>query len=156
MEKEKLESFLKLLQKKHQIQTLPPFDLGLIVKEPEGKVDASEIFNEIKKTVPIERIVYDESIFDEDVIKKIIELFEKGKWIFLEIKKDIDSLLLTQLKNLSNHNFLQLVDYQGKDLVEIKIPEDSRIIIFVERNFIENKISYPHFYRIFGPTLSIK
>ncbi|MCD6148417.1 hypothetical protein J7J18_03535, partial [bacterium] len=108
------------------------------------------------KTVPIERIVYDESIFDEDVIKKIIELFEKGKWIFLEIKKDIGSLLLTQLKNLSNHNFLQLVDYQGKDLVEIKIPEDSRIIIFVERNFIENKISYPHFYRIFGPTLSIK
>lgn len=156
MNKEKLNSFIKLLQKSHRISTLPSFDLGLIVKEKTSKINSKEIFDEIKKIVPIEKITYDELTFDEDVISKIIEIFKKNKWIFLEIKKDIQSSLFNQLKHLANHNFLQLIDYKGKDLVQIKMPENCRIIVFAERDFIENKISYPHFYRLFGPTLSIK
>jgi len=156
MDKEKLNSFIKLLQKSHRISILPSFDLGLIVKEKTSKINNEEIFDEIKKIVPVEKIIYDESTFDEDIISKIIDIFKKNKWIFLEIKKDIQSLLLNQLKHLANHNFLQLIDYKGKDLVQIKMPENCRIIVFAERDFIENKISYPHFYRLFGATLSIK
>ncbi len=156
MDKEKLKTFIRLLQKVH---TVPPLvdkcDLGLIVKESKTKISPDEILDEIKKIVAIGRIVYDKSVADEDVIEKIIEAFKRGEWIFLETKKDIGSILLNQLKHLANNNILQLIDYQGKDLVEIKIPENSRIIIFAEREFIENKISYPHFYRLFGPTLSL-
>ncbi len=155
MDKEKLEQFIRLLQKtcKQPSQT---FDLGLIVKEPKSEVDSKDIFEKIKNKVDSERIIYDKLTTDEDIIEKIIELFEKNKWLFLEIKKDISSPLLNQLKHLANHNVLQLLDYQGKDLSEIKMPENCRIIIFAERDFIENKITYPHFYRLFGPTLSIK
>ncbi|MGC9032740.1 MAG: hypothetical protein ACP5H9_05050, partial [Candidatus Woesearchaeota archaeon] len=37
---------------------------------------------------------------------------------FLEIKKDIGSSLLNQLKHLANRNSFQLIDYQGKDVFE--------------------------------------
>lgn len=154
MDKEKLERFIRLLQKvcKQPSQT---FDLGLIVKEPKSKVDSKDIFEEIKNKVDSERIIYDKLATDEDTIEKIIGLFEKDKWIFLEIRKDISSPLLNQLKHLANYNALQLLDYQGKDLSEIKMPKSSRVIIFAERDFIENNITYPHFYQLFGPTLSL-
>jgi hypothetical protein len=155
MNKEELNIFIHLLQKVFT-QKQPPFDLGLIVKEPQSRIGAKKVFEEIKKIVDIERIVYDETIFDEDVINKIVDAFQKNKWVFLEIKKDIGSPLLNQLKHLANHNFLQLIDYRGKDVFEMKMPENSRMIVFAERDFIENKISYPYFYRLFGPTLSLK
>lgn len=155
MGKEKLNTFIRLLQKV-QKQPSRTFDLGLIVKEPESKTVADEIFDEVKKLVNIERIIYDQSTIDEDVFEKIIQAFQEGKWVFLEIQKDLSSPLLNQLKHLANYNSFQLIDYREKDIFEMKMPEESRIIIFAERDFIENKISYPHFYRLFGPTLSIK
>lgn len=156
MHKEELNTFIRLLRRVNRFPTLPDFDMGLIVKEPKSKISSAEIFNEISKIVAIEKITYDKASFDEEIIEKIIKIFEKGKWVFLEIKKDVGSPLLNQLKHLANHNALQLIDYQGKDLSEIKIPENSRVIVFAERDFIEKKITYPHFYRLFGPTLSLK
>jgi hypothetical protein len=155
VDKNELNTFIHLLQKVFT-QKQPAFDLGLIVKESKSQIEVKEVFEEIKKIVDIERIVYDETIFDEDTIDKIIDAFQKNKWIFLEIEKDIGNPLLNQLKHLANHNSLQLIDYQGKDIFEMKMPENSRVIVFAERDFIENKISYPHFYRLFGPTLSLK
>lgn len=155
MEKEKLKQFLQLLKKaKHPLKRT--FDLGLIVKEPKSEVNSDEVLKEIQKELKIEKIVYDEKVFDEDVIEQIINLFKDKKWVFLEIRKDIKSPLLNQLKHLANYNSFQLIDYKGQDIFEMKIPEESRLIVFAERDFIENKISYPHFYTLFGPTLSIK
>lgn len=157
MEQEKLSMFIHLLQKVH---IMPPLvgkcDLGLIVKEPKSKISSNKVFNTIKKLVDIEKITYDKSSTDEDVIENLVNIFGKDKWVFLEIKKDIGSPLLNQLKHLANHNILQLLDYKGQDLSKIKMPENSRVIVFSERNFIENKITYPHFYRLFGPTLSLE
>ena len=155
MDKEELNVFIRLLQKVRK-QPNQTFDLGLIVKEPKSQTEVEKVFEEIKKVVDIERIVYDGTIFDEDVIDKIVDAFQKNKWVFLETKKDIGSPLLNQLKHLANHNCLQLIDYQGKDVFEMKMPENSRVIVFAERDFIENKISYLHFYKLFGPTLSLK
>ena len=155
MDKEELNMFIRLLQKV-QKQPSRTFDLGLIVKEPKSQIEVKKVFEEIKQIIDIERVVYDEKIFDEDVINKIVDTFQKNKWVFLEIKKDIGSPLLNQLKHLANYNSFQLIDYQGKDIFEMKMPENSRMVVFAERDFIENKISYPHFYRLFGPTLSIK
>jgi len=155
MDKERLNIFIRLLQRVF-VQKKPVLDLGLIVKEPKSRVSSEKIFNEIKKIVKIEKIIYDKSLFDEDVIEKLINAFKKGKWVFLEIKTDTGRPLLNQLKHLANSNILQLIDYHGKDVFEMKMPENSRVIVFVERDFIENKITYPHFYRLFGPTLSLE
>lgn len=153
MEQEKLNMFIRLLQKV-QKQPSRTFDLGLIVKEPESKITPDEVLKTIKNLVDIEKITYDKSKIDEDVIENLVNLFEKNKWVFLEIKKNIGSPLLNQLKHLANHNMLQILNYKEKDIFEIKLPKNSRVIVFAERNFIENKITYPHFYRLFGPTLS--
>ena len=155
MDKEKLNTFIRLLQK-CQRQPSQIFDLGLVVKESKSRISNEKIFNEIKKIVDIKRIICNKSSLDEEVIDKIVEAFSKNKWVFLEIKKDIGSPLLNQLKHLANHNSLQLLNYKGGDLSEIEMSKDSRVIVFAERDFIENKITYPHFYRLFGPTLSIK
>jgi hypothetical protein len=155
MDKKELDTFIRLLQKVFT-QKQPAFDLGLIVKERKSRIEVKKVFEEIKKIVDIEKVVYDETIFDEEVIDKMVDTFQKNKWVFLEIKKDINSPLLNQLKHLANYNSFQLIDYQGKDVFEMSVPEKSRIIIFAERDFIENKISYPHFYRLFGPTLILQ
>ncbi len=155
MDKEKLNKFIRLLQKV-QKQPGQTFDLGLVVKEPKSKLSAGKVLEAINKIIAVEKVIYDKSNVDEEIIENLVNIFEKGKWVFLEIKKDIKSPLLNQLKHLANSNSLQLLDYQGKDLVEIKIPKESRVIIFAERDFIENIITYPHFYRLFGPTLSLK
>ncbi len=155
MDKEKLNTFIRLLQKV-QKQPSRTFDLGLIVKEPKSKMSSVEILEVMKKIVNIEKITYDKSSVDEDVIKNLVNVFKIDKWIFLEIKKDIASPLLNQLKHLANFNSFQLIDYKGQDIFEMKMPKNSRLIAFAERDFIENQISYPHFYRLFGPTLSIK
>ncbi|GIW67154.1 MAG: hypothetical protein KatS3mg096_022 [Candidatus Parcubacteria bacterium] len=155
MDKEQLNTFILLLQNVRK-QPSRIFDLGLIVKEPGSELQADEIFNEVRKIVDIEQIIYDETAIDEKVFEKIIKAFEGNKWIFLEIKKDISSPLLNQLKHLANYNSFQLLDYRGKDVFETKMPESSRVIVFAERDFIENKITYPHFYTLFGPVLSLE
>ena len=151
---QELKIFIEHLQK-IQKPLNKTFDLGLIVKEPKSKIRSEKIFETITKIIDAEKIVYDSSILDEDIIKRIIKAFQNKKWVFLEIKKDISSVLLNQLKNLSNHNILQLIDYQGEDVFELPMPKESRVIVFAERDFIENKISYPHFYTLFGPVLAL-
>lgn len=155
MNKTELNTFINLLQKVRK-EPNKTFDLGLIIKEPQSNEKVEEIFNELKNIVEIERIIYDKLIMDEEVFEKMIEVFQKGKWIFLEIKKDISSPLLNQLKHLANYNSFQLLGFKGKNVFEMKMPENSRLIVFVERDFVENKISYPHFYTLFGPTLTLK
>jgi hypothetical protein len=154
MNLENLKTFINILEKTRK-QPTKIFDLGLIIKEPKSIVSVEEVFEEIKKIIPIQRIIYDENIVDEEVINNTVEAFQKDNWVFLEIKKDISSLLLNQLKHLANYNSFQILDYKGKDIFEMKIPENSRMIVFAERDFIENKISYPHFYRLFGPILNL-
>lgn len=156
MKQEKLQIFIRLLQGPHRHPYLPLYDLGLIVKEPESKIAPEKAFKELQKIVDIEKIVYDQFSFDEETVEKIIEAFRNKKWVFLEIKRDVGDLLLNQLKHLSSSNSIQLFDFKGKDVFEMKMPKESRLIIFSKRDFIENKISYPHFYRLFGPILSIK
>lgn len=154
IDKDKLNQFVYLIQNvlKKPNQT---FDLGLIIKESKSEIVSDTVFNALKEIINIEKIIYDESILDEDVILKMIESFKKNNWLFLEIKKDIGSLLLNQLKHLVNFNNLQIINFNNQDVFQMKMPHNSRIIIFSERNFIENKISYPHFYNLFGPVLNI-
>lgn len=131
------------------------FDVGLLIKEPKSKTNAEKLFQEMKKLTPTQNIIYDQSVTDEKTIKQLVDAFKKEKWVLLEIKKDISSLLLNQLKHLANSNNLQILNFNDKEVFEMKLPEQCRLIVLAERNFIENKISYPHFYRIFGPVLSL-
>jgi hypothetical protein len=155
MDQEKLNTFIRLLQKVKK-QPSQTFDLGLIVKEPKSTTSSNKVLKATKKIIDIEKIVYDKSSIDGDIIENLVNVFTKDKWVFLEIKKDISSPLLNQLKHLANFNSFQLLDYKGENVFEMKMPENSRLIIFAERDFIENKISYPHFYRLFGPILSLE
>ena len=86
MSQEKLKKFIRLLQKV-QKQPNRTFDLGLIIKEPKNKISSGKILEAIKKLTDIEKITYDKSIADEDVIEKIIDAFEKSKWVVKNDKK---------------------------------------------------------------------
>ncbi|MGB9637662.1 MAG: hypothetical protein ACPLY7_02575, partial [Microgenomates group bacterium] len=76
MDKERLKMFIRLLQKV-QKQPSQTFDLGLIVKEPKSKISSGEILEEIRKIVGIEKVTYDKSVTDEDVIENFINIFKK-------------------------------------------------------------------------------
>jgi hypothetical protein len=151
---DKLNKFIRLLK---EVKRQPGgiFDSGLIVLEPGSPTKEDEVLAGIKKTVAITEVKYDQSTTDEEVVEAMVEIFKNGEWLFLQIEKDIGSIMLNQLKHLANANSLQMLDFQGQEVFTMNLPSASRVIVCAGREFIERKISYPHFYTLFGPVLSL-
>jgi hypothetical protein len=130
------------------------FDLGLIILEKDTKVTLEDIQKELQK-VKFEFLEYDEKVFWEEFLKKIVDALEKEKWILFNIKADPDHYFLNALKTLSEGNFIQALNFRGKEIFNFKLPLKSRIVCVIEREFLEKKLSYPYFLNIFGPIISL-
>ena len=149
----KINLFVSLLFKICK-KTTNTFDLGLIVKEQENSSSSTEIFSCLKRVLKIERVNYDKAIAAERISKRIAEILNTGKWIFLEIGEDIQGALLEQLELLANYNTYRSFNLPDTSII-IRMPEKSRLIVYAERDFIESKIKYPRFYSLFGPILTV-
>jgi len=152
MNKEKLAEFILALKNvRHGSDGL--FDLGLAINESGDKNLEDDLLNELKNSLKIEKIIYNNELSDDAVIDKLVSFLKTDNWILLKMEKDLGSVLLNQLKSLSNTNAFQIFDYEDQAVFSMKIPDNCRIIVLADRNFIEEKITYPHFYSLFGPTL---
>lgn len=130
-------------------------DMGLIIKEKNSNINTGNLKSQLSKDLALQEIIYNDSVSDEDVLKLMVQAFKNNTWVLLEIKKDVGSVLLNQLQHLANSNNLQINDFEGQELFEMSVPENVCLIALVDRDFIESKITYPHFYKLFGPTLNL-
>ena len=130
------------------------YDLGLIIFEDNSKARVNDILSVFPKN-KVEVLKYDNNQHETPFIEKMVNLLENKKWILIDLKEDPGHNLINQLKHLSESNLMQLLDYKGKEVYNLKLPLESRIIAVVQRDFLEKEISYPYFLDIFGPIISL-
>lgn len=154
MDTNKIDEFITVLRNvKRKPQNL--YDSGLVVGEKDQMMSGQDLLTEMQKHTKISHIVYDNETSDEETVSALASAFRKGQWILLEIQKNPGSLLLNQLQHISNSNNLQLMNIGEEDFIEESMSEQSRLVAFAKRDFIENNITYPNFYHLFGPVLSL-
>jgi len=130
------------------------YDLGLIIFEKASKVTVDDIVSVFPKN-KVEVLEYENNQYEATFIEKMANLLEDKKWILIDLKEDAGHNLINQLRHLSDNNIMQLLDYKGKEIYNLKLPLESRVVVVVQRDFLEKEISYPHFLDIFGPVLSL-
>ncbi len=130
------------------------YDIGLIIIEDDSSVTIEDVFSVFPKD-KAKLLEYKDGIVESEFIEQVVNLLENKKWIFIELKKDLDHQLINQLRNFSENNIVQLLDYKGKEIYNLKLPPESRIVVIVKRSFLEKEISYPYFFNIFGPVISL-
>lgn len=156
-QKEKIKKFVEILDKVSH-PNLPWaknekfYDLGLIIGEKGVKFG----FDDFKKAVGDARkyrfFTINRKSEQDDFLKFLVETLEAKKWLVIEIKDDLRGKCLTQLKRLSELNSIQLLN---KEVFNLKLPEESRIVVIIDRDILEKKISYPYFIQLFGPKISL-
>ena len=131
----------------------PLYDLGLIIIEPDSKAKTKDILS-VFPDGKAEILEY-ESKNDASFAEKMADLINDKRWVFIELNGDPGHNLINQLRLLSEQNVMQLLDYKGSEIYNLKLPLESRIVVVVKRDVLEKEISYPNFLNIFGPVLSL-
>ena len=157
--KEKLKYFLESVnQISHQIAPEVAenvYDLGLIILENNSVISTEDIKNVFPSKCKVDVLEYNDDHYERPFIEKTAESIENKKWILIDLKKDPGHQLINQLKNLSNDNFIQLLDFKGKEIYNLKLPIESRLVVVVQRNLLEKQITHSNFLDIFGPVISL-
>lgn len=130
------------------------YDLGLVIFEKDSKATIDDILSVFPKN-KVEVLKYENNKYEIPFIEKMVNLLENKKWILIDLKVDPGHNLINQLRHLSDDNVMQLLDFKGKEVYNLKLPVESRIVVVVQRDFLEKGISHPRFLNIFGPVLSL-
>ena len=161
-QKEKIKKFVEILDK-ISYSKLPFaknekfYDSGLLIREKGVKID----FNDFKKAVEESRkykfFTVDKKTYQDNFLKFLVETLEAKKWPIIEIKEDLKGRSLTSLKRLSELNSIQLLNFEDKgklkEVFNLKLPKESRIVVIIDRDILEKNITYPYFLQFFGPKL---
>ena len=164
-QKEKIKKFVEILEKvsysKNPFAKNEKFyDLGLIIREKRVEFDFDDFKSAVENRGKYNFFTIDKNISENDFLKFLVETLKAKKSPVIEIKNDLKGRCLTQLKRLAELNKIQILnfDYQGetKEIFNLKLPNESRIIVIIDRDTLEKKITYPYFLRFFGPKLILK
>lgn len=162
LQKEKIKKFVEVLDKVSH-PNLPWaknekfYDLGLIIREKEVKIDFNDFKKIVGETSKYKFFTIDKKSYQDDFLKFLVETLEAKKWPVIEIKDDLRGKSLTSFKRLSESNSIQLLnfEYKGetKEVFNLRLPKESRIVVIIDRDILEKKITYSHFIQFFGPKL---
>ncbi len=120
--------------------------LGLIVYDSEEE-KAFKIIKESFKNLKIGGVNINNENSDQSFKLELADALQAGEVILINIESDVSPSILSVLKGLSEEN--NYVDS------EISVRLSKPIICLVSKEIIETKISYPHFYDLFGPVYHI-
>lgn len=153
-QKDKLDFFWHILDKVKvagESEALPArVENGLIVSE-DGSISAAEIVKIAPKraahvTIPSS----DGGVF----LNALQAANQQGGWLIVSLNDDVPAEVLTALTQLSDDNRFTVTDDTG-NITSSSLNPDTRLIFFTTRSLIEERISYPYFYSLFGPVLSL-
>jgi hypothetical protein len=134
-----MEKFIKALDK---VKAGGRWSLGLVIAE--SKAMDFGVFP------PAEKILVDGVPVPDEVIKKISLAFSAGKWVILEIEKNLPVEVYNQLKSLSADNRLVF-----SDNTEESMPDASRVVVMATNDTVRAvEKFYPDFKFLFGPVIN--
>jgi hypothetical protein len=89
----------------------------------------------------------------ESLVEKIIECQKANLPLVIEIETDPNPSVISLFSQVADRSTVTETDESGqKHNLFLRIP----IISVINRELLENRISYPNFLNLFGPGLSIK
>lgn len=125
-------------------------DMGLIICEDEDRGKINDLFS--KK---ITQVDYTNDSSDSELLEAMIKSMENESWLVINYAgKPISSQVYSALRRLSTSNLLQLLNFDGKDEVNIKQPDEMRVIFLTTWEDIRNS-NIPDFTHLFGPVLDL-
>lgn len=134
-----MEKFIKSLEK---IKVEGRWSLGLVIG------DLKDVENGVFPSS--EKILADGALTPADVIRKIAKIFTLGRWVILEIKKNLPAEICNQLKSLSARNCLVLPDG-----AERLMPDTVRVVVVAKNETVKAvEKFYPDFKFLFGPIIN--
>ena len=89
----------------------------------------------------------------ESFTYSLISANKKGKLLIINLECDPLNDMITILKQLSEDNEFSVID--NDKLKFRRLNPATRIIVCAKRLLIEEKVTYPYFYELFGPVLVI-
>ncbi len=129
---EEIAGFIGFLR---NVPTTYAFQCGsaLVVREGHSPCSAEEALGELSRQIGLQSTAYGPECEEEAMLELLKADLAKGAWALLEVKRDPSARVIAFLKGLT-----QTSSAQG------------RLIAFAERDFIENGVSHPCFYGMFG------
>jgi len=156
--KEKLKEFFEVLEKV-SIPEDPSsrkliFDLGLVIFEPTSSLKAEDVFTLLPEGKA--RFFGLKDRYDvENFLKALVIANREGQWLLVDCQADPAPGIIGILKQLSEDNSFTVSHFEEKELFRMELNPKTRIIICVNSDFLETKITYPFFINLFGPVIRI-
>ncbi len=130
----------------------PLIENGLIVLE-DSECSFQDIVSTFASKQP-EVITLSNPVDDHAFIQAVIQANENKQWLIVNLECDPHNSVITALKQLSEDNEFTITD-NSNQLIAVKLNPETRIVVCSKRSLIEEHITYPYFYNLFGPVLSI-
>lgn len=155
---EKIKHFLDILEKSIIINPLsnkPLYENGLVTFENDNSgLTASDIFEILPKGKGV-FINIDNPYDYEEFVKTFSVINREGQWLVINLQCDPHPEIIGALKQITEDNEVTVPNSKGAELSLIKLNPKTRIVFCADRLLIEDKITYPYFYNIFGPILNL-
>lgn len=130
-------------------------DNGLIIVEKEKSEISSQ---DVLKELPEGRC-RSISIINAQDYESFINAFSianrEGQYLLVDLQCDPHPNIISILKQISEGNEASILTYKDREEYLIKLNPKTRIIFYGRRELFEDQITYPHFYDLFGPILSL-
>jgi len=95
------------------------------------------------------------SFISDSFIKAVQGANKKGMWMVFYLNCDLHPEVIRILKQIAEENEFAIEDQDARKIINVKLNPKMRIICVASRQTIEEKITYPYFYNLFGPVLSL-
>ena len=156
--KDKTRHFLDVVDKNSIVDPSsnnPIFENGLVVFEGDSsKISAKDVFSLLPSGKGL-FITLDNSFDYNEFIRNFSIANREGQWLVVDLQCDPHPDIIGIMKQVAEDNEATISGYKNKDLYPIKLNPKTRIVVCVNRNLAETVITYPFFYNLFGPNLSL-
>lgn len=127
-------------------------DSGLLIIDEQTSITTNHIIEIVCRTLHVDScisITYNTYSRDLDIIRNILDGFDKKQVITIEIEEQLSDTVKGILLQLEKENMFTWFDNKSKRRVKYVMPKETRIICIIkEKNLV--RITNNTFYSLFG------
>jgi len=130
------------------------FDLGLVIFESNSSLKVKDVLNLLPEGKA--RFFELKDRHDADnFLKELVIANREGQWLLVDCQTDPPSGIIGILKQLGEDNSFTVPHFEEKELFQMELNPKTRIIVCINSDLLETKITYPFFINLFGPVIRI-
>jgi hypothetical protein len=146
MDQERIDEFVNFLRHARVGRTGVPGS-ALIVRRKDSTTSSDDVLSSLQASHSVLPLKYDQATDERSLLDSLRAGLAEGEWVFLQLNRDLSAEMVQMLNKLKSSHSL---DTQCGQL-----PEETRLIVFSDQNFVEEKLTYRNFYKLFGPVLGV-